>query len=199
MRMGRGKRAVTAVCFSNDESKVAAVGLDDDHTVTVFNAQSGAAMCSDKTGPDKVLDVAWSQSGNTFCTVGIKHVCFWECAGGALTKKKGLFGKAGPMCNMTSVAFLSNGKAVSGGTNGMVYLWEDRNCVKAVDVHGRGNAVHTIKVEGNRIFSGGKDNNVIELDQDLNKVGNPKAIGSCPRAIDFKDNNLLVGSRDGKI
>mmetsp|Transcript_25746 Transcript_25746/g.4328 ORF Transcript_25746/g.4328 Transcript_25746/m.4328 type:complete len:158 (+) Transcript_25746:1027-1500(+) len=103
------------------------------------------------------------------------------------------------MCNMTSVAFLANGKAVSGGTNGMVYLWEDRNCAKAVDVHGRGHAVHTIKVDGNRIFSGGRDNNICELDADLNKVGSPKPVGACPRAIDCKDNNLLVGSRDGKI
>mmetsp|Transcript_25746 Transcript_25746/g.4327 ORF Transcript_25746/g.4327 Transcript_25746/m.4327 type:complete len:159 (+) Transcript_25746:523-999(+) len=86
MDMGRGKRAVTAVCFSNDQTKVAAVGLDDDHTVIVFDAARGNQLCSDKTGPDKVLDVAWCQSGNRFCTVGIKHVCFWEVTNGALTK-----------------------------------------------------------------------------------------------------------------
>jgi hypothetical protein len=29
MEMGRGKRAVTAVAFNHDQTKVAAVGLDD--------------------------------------------------------------------------------------------------------------------------------------------------------------------------
>jgi microtubule-associated protein-like 6 len=198
-KLGRGRRAVTAVSFSADKRYVAIVDLHNDHYVSVWDAQSGQKQAEDKGGPDKVLDVAWAPSGTNFCTVGIKHIYFWEFNAGALSKKRGIYGDASKMCNMTAVQYLSNDTAVTGATNGDVYLWQGNQLQKTFNVHGQGQAVHTIRVVDGTIYSGGKDNKVHMLDSALNRKGTPLDVGSCPRAIDVMGQNVLVGSRDGTI
>ena len=88
--------------------------------------------------------------------MGLKHIYFW--IGGSLwSKKRGIFGSNGKMCDMVTVDFLSNGKAVTGGTNGFIYLWNENKCEVYVQIHANHAANHTLRVVGNTILAGGSD------------------------------------------
>ena len=197
-KLGRGRRGVSCIAFSHDGKYLAVADLHNDHYVSVWDASSGAKVSEMKGGPDKILDVCWNRSSYVFCTAGIKHIYFWDMSSGALTNNKGLFGQAGEQSNMTSVQWLSDGSAVTGGGNGQLYNWRGRELQKTVQVHGAGQAVHSLIIVNDKIFSGGKDNKVVELDASFNKV-KEHVLQSYPRALDVHDGNILVGTHDGVI
>ena len=66
-----------------------------------YDWKTGAKKFEEKGGPDKICDAAWSTTEDSFCTAGIKHIYFWRANG--FEKKRGIFGKAGKMCDMTCV------------------------------------------------------------------------------------------------
>jgi hypothetical protein len=102
------------------------------------------------------------------CTVGIKHIYFWFGAEG-YDKKRGIFGSAGKMCDMTTVQFLANGKAVTGGTNGAIYLWDRNNCERSIDIHAGNAANHTLRIVDGKILAGGSDKKLHVLNEELKK------------------------------
>ena len=82
---------------------------------------------------------------------------FWAGANG-YDKKRGIFGKVGKACNMTCVQWYEpSGKAISGGTNGYIYIWEGNQCFKSFAGHSGGKAIHTLKTHGSTTISGGAD------------------------------------------
>jgi hypothetical protein len=40
--------------------------------------ETGAVINIDKGGPDKIFWLEWSRTTESFCTVGIKHIFFWD-------------------------------------------------------------------------------------------------------------------------
>ena len=58
--------------------------------------------------------------------MGIKHIKFWDLEQGNMEEERGIYCGKGPMCNMTSVGWLSDGTCLTGGTNGRVYHWAGR-------------------------------------------------------------------------
>jgi microtubule-associated protein-like 6 len=196
--LGRGRRGVSCLGFSHDGRYVAAADLHNDHYVSVWDTANGTRVAEAKGGPDKILDLAWNHSSHSFVTAGIKHIYFWELKNGLLESQKGLFGQAGEQSNMTSAGWLADGTAVTGAANGQLYHWRGRELQKTYAVHGAGMPVHALAIIQDRIFSGGKDNKLIELNSSLTKV-KEHVLDSYPRAVDMHNNNILVGTRDGRI
>lgn len=196
--LGRGRRGVSCLGWSHDGKYVACADMHNDHYISVFDVDTGTRVAESKGGPDKVLDLAWSKSSHMFVTAGIKHIYFWDFKNGVLESQKGLFGQAGEQSNMTAAAWLNDGTAVTGAANGQLYHWRGRELQRTVQVHGAGQAVHALVIVNDRVFSGGKDNKVVELSSALAKV-REHVLDSYPRAIDMDNNNLLVGTRDGRI
>jgi WD40 repeat protein len=197
LRLGNGARAVTCLGFSHDGKYLAAADLSNDHYVRVWEWQAGRQVFEDKGGVDKILDLAWSTNSHNFATVGIKHVCFWTI-GATSSKAKGIFGSAGAMCNMTSATWLPDGTCITGGSNGMLYHWRERQLVAAKQVHPKGSTVHTVFATKTAVLSGGSDNKIRILDLSLNET-RTEDLPSCPRAIDMHDTSILVGLRNGSI
>lgn len=196
-RQGRDTRGVTSLAFSKDGTKLGSTGLDNDHTVFVWKWDNGQKLFSQKGGPDRILDCSFSPCKDTLLTVGIKHIYFWAGDEG-WKKRKGIFGKTGKMCNLTSCGFLSTGVAVTGGTNGSIYLWNENQCAKMVDIH-RGNAAcHTLRVDSDLIYTGGNDKCLHVLDANL-AIKTSHTMNSTPRAVDIKGNNIIVGCLNGDI
>ena len=196
-RNGRGSRGVTALAFSKDGNYLASCANDNDHNVRVWDWKSGSKVHEDKGGPDKILDANFNPTEDTLLTVGIKHIYFWNGANG-WDKKKGIFGKAGKMCTQTSCGFLSNGLAVTGGSNGSIYLWNDNVCAKSVDIHNGFAASHTLRVDNDMIYTGGNDKCLHVLDANLQKK-NTHNLPDTPRAVDVKGTNIIVGCYNGDI
>lgn len=165
--------------------------------IRVYKWESGSKVHEAKGGPDKILDACFSTTEDTLLTVGIKHIYFHRGAQG-FEKKKGIFGKVGKMCNLTSCGYLSTGVAVTGGTNGSIYLWEGNQCAKMVDIHNGNAACHTLRIDNDMIYTGGNDKCLHVLNSSLAKQS-CHTMDSTPRAVDIKGNNIIVGCINGDI
>ena len=196
-QQGRDSRAVAALGFSYDGRYLASADLHNDHNVRVWEWQKSLLLQTLKGGPDRILDLAWSPKTYSFCTAGVKHCEFWELNTATLTKKKGVFGGAGAMCNMTAIAWL-NESCLTAATNGQVYKWTGNQCGKTYQVHPAGATIHSIAVVSGKILTGGKDSTIRILNADFSEVRNI-AMESFARALDMVQDKVLCGNRDGSI
>jgi hypothetical protein len=69
---------------------------------------------------------------------------------------------------------------------------------KTIDAH-KGGFICTIRFSNGKLYSGGKDGNVVITNAASHTVEKSLSLGSLVRAVDAKDGQLLVGMRDGKI
>ena len=67
---------------SADGKKLASVGLDDDHTIVVWDWKRGEQLSASRGHKDKIFMLKWNPSSNDqMVTVGVKHIKFWTQAG----------------------------------------------------------------------------------------------------------------------
>ena len=73
------------VCYvlsAADGKKLASVGLDNDHSIVVWDWQRGERLATTRGHKDKIFLLSWNpSSGDQLVTVGIKHIKFWKQAG----------------------------------------------------------------------------------------------------------------------
>ncbi|XP_010771608.1 echinoderm microtubule-associated protein-like 6 [Notothenia coriiceps] len=101
-------KGVGYVNFSATGKLLLSVGVEPEHTITVWRWQEGSKVCSKAGHPDRIFVVEFRpDSDSQFVSVGIKHVKFWTLAGGALMYRKGVVGTVedARMQTMLSVAF----------------------------------------------------------------------------------------------
>ena len=138
----RGFNEVLALGFvgKNAEWSLVSVASDDQETiVSVHDIKTGLLRCSAVQRPPKVHALA--SNDTLFLTVGGRHVTFWEFAEEELRSKAGTCVR---VCNMPdhmfSATYLSMGGsslALTGGSDGGVYLWrsERAECILVVREH----------------------------------------------------------------
>ena len=82
---------------------LASVGLDDHHTLNVWDWRRGKVVGSARGHSDRIFDVQFKpHSATELITCGVKHIKFWVLHGNSLSGKKGIFGKKG-CCNIGCV------------------------------------------------------------------------------------------------
>lgn len=99
---------VCSVSFSATGKLLLSVGLDPEHTVTIWKWQEGAKVASRIGHTQRIFVAEFRPDSDThFVSVGIKHVRFWTLAGRALLSKKGVLStlEDARMQTMLSVAF----------------------------------------------------------------------------------------------
>ena len=75
---------------------LASVGLDDHHTLNVWDWKRGKVVATTRGHSDRIFDIQFSpHSPSELVTCGVKHIKFWTLRGNSLSGKKGLFGKKG--------------------------------------------------------------------------------------------------------
>ena len=93
---GFHKKAVVSVSFSDNGKYLASVGLDDHHTVAVYDWEAGAKLCQVECGPLRVFGVRFQPGSNSsLVTTGVKHLAFWTLQNDTLVKKEPRLGKRG--------------------------------------------------------------------------------------------------------
>ncbi|OMJ72735.1 hypothetical protein SteCoe_28741 [Stentor coeruleus] len=198
-RQDRDSRAVSCLGFSYDGQYLASADLHNDHNVRIWEwEKSGEKIAIIKSGPDRVLDLAWSLTELTFCTAGNKHIAFWNYNQGQkmLTKKNGIF-SSNPQVSMTSVAWTST-NCLTGGFNGCLYIWAGNTCIRTIRVHPENSTIHSVNVIRDTILTGGRDNVIQVLDLSF-KIIRTIQNSSFARALDMSGGNILCGNRDGSI
>ena len=94
-------------------------------------------------------------------TVGTKHIKFWDSQ--TLEGEKGIFGKAGEMTSFACAAFDDQGICYTGGANAQIYVWNGRTCMSTIKAH-KGGMVGALRWIAGKLYSGGKDGNLLIID-----------------------------------
>nr|XP_020441832.1 echinoderm microtubule-associated protein-like 6 isoform X2 [Monopterus albus] len=206
-------KGVSYINFSATGKLLLSVGVEPEHTITVWRWQEGSRVCSKAGHPDRIFVAEFRpDSDSQFVSVGIKHVKFWTLAGGALMYKKGVVGTVedGRMQTMLSVAFGANNLTFSGAVNGDVYVWRDHYLLRVVAKAHTGPVftMYTTLRDG-LIVTGGKERPTKEggavklWDQEMKRcrafqLETGQQV-ECVRSVCRGKGKILVGTKDGKI
>merc|ERR1711871_480849 len=226
---GFHRRGVNLLAWSPSGTMLATVGLDNDHSLAVYNTETGDLIASSKGHQSTVLDLLF-KSENEIIIVGVKHAKFFSLNGRRLKGKKGIFGKKGKIQPILCVASLGT-NVVTGQADGTLYLWQGRNCQMKTEKAKRHNgkilghagpvtSIWTMAREG--VVSGGRDGVVIVWDRTLTQLKRfniAKLKGSAPMArlgsnpggrervvlpcgiqsICMRDNQILAATNSGAL
>jgi hypothetical protein len=77
----KGSRSVTALAFNRDSTLIACADFHNDHHMYVFEWLSKTQRFCVNTGGNKIFSIEWSPVSDTFCSVGPKHIFFWDVKG----------------------------------------------------------------------------------------------------------------------
>ena len=169
------QKGIAALDFSPSETKLVAAGLDDNHSIAVYNLNTNALVASFKGDTNKILDLAWISEGE-FVTTGVKHYKLWRISGSRVKASRGKFGKL----NSCLVGLTVQGNtALCGNLTGHLIRWQGSTPTKAAQVHSK--ALDSLWAGNSVIVSGGKDGFVFILDNEFNKR----------QSFDFNSLNLM--------
>ncbi|GCB64382.1 hypothetical protein scyTo_0011737, partial [Scyliorhinus torazame] len=212
---GQHQRGVCALDFSSDGKNLVSIGLDDNHTIVVWDWKRGERQATSRGHKDKIFVVKCNPHHvDKLVTVGIKHIKFWQHAGGGLTSKRGIFGNMGRLETMMCVSYgQMEDMMFSGAANGDVYIWKINLLLKTVKAHdGPIFAMHALD---KGFVTGGKDG-IVELWDDIFErclktyAIKRAALSSGSKGLLLEDNpslraitlghgHILVGTKNGEI
>ncbi|DBA04109.1 TPA: hypothetical protein N0F65_004217 [Lagenidium giganteum] len=174
------ERGIALLAFSSSGDRLAAIGMDNDHTLSLYSLATGDGLtcvkllATMKSSKQQVWGLCLSDD-NELVTCGANHILFWELAtkgaSAALNMKKGLL-SSHKRCSTTAklkcAAFVSKNLVVSGQTDGSLYVWKGRNCVD-VKTKAHADEISSVFVDQRRrmLFSGGKDGMICVWDQHI--------------------------------
>ncbi|CAL8295460.1 unnamed protein product, partial [Arctogadus glacialis] len=204
---------VCSVSFSATGKLLLSVGLDPDHTVTIWKWQEGATVATRQGHTQRIFVAEFRPDSDThFVSVGIKHVRFWTLAGRALLSKKGVLStiEDARMQTMLSVAFGANNLTFTGTISGDVCVWKEHILVRVVAKAHTGPVftMYTTLRDG-LIVTGGKERpskegGALKLwDQELKRCRafrlETGQIIDCVRSVCRGKGKILVGTRNAEI
>ncbi|XP_061084047.1 echinoderm microtubule-associated protein-like 6 isoform X1 [Conger conger] len=212
---GHHQRGVCALDFSADGKSLVSVGIDDCHCIVVWDWKKGEKLATARGHKDKLFVVKCNPvQMDKLVTVGMKHIKFWQHAGGGLTFKRGVFGSLGKLETMMSVCYGRGEDLVfSGAATGDVYIWKDTALLKTIKAHD--GPVFAMYSLDKGFVTGGKDG-VVELWDDMFerclKTYAIKRAALSPgskglllednpsiRAITLGHGHILVGTKNGEV
>jgi WD40 repeat protein len=208
---------VNLLAFNADGSKLASVGMDNDHIVALWDWRANKMVASGIGGTSNLLGVAFSGDSTTICAVGVKTIEFFVVDKRALKSKPGRITHIGKRQTFCSVAYVHN-TAFVGCCSGEIYKFDSsRICVQTFQAHGVNEPVNSLRYceETGGLISGAKDGLSVTWDKQMKMVGTPVdmaedvgalRIGTQGSIIDCsivsavaKGNYVLVGTRGGDI
>nr|XP_040055346.1 echinoderm microtubule-associated protein-like 5 isoform X5 [Gasterosteus aculeatus aculeatus] len=203
---------VCALDFSADGKRLASVGLDDNHTIVLWDWRKGEKLSTMRGSKDKIFVVKMNPYlPDKLITAGVKHMKFWHKAGGGLIGRKGNMGKTETM--MCAVYGWSEEMVFSGTCTGDICIWRDMFLMKTVKAHdGPVFSVHALE---KGFVTGGKDGIVALWDDTFERCLKTYAIKRAVlapgskglllednpsiRAISLGHGHILVGTKNGEI
>ncbi|ETP32383.1 hypothetical protein F442_18894 [Phytophthora nicotianae P10297] len=170
---GFHQRFVNAICFSSDGTKLGSVGGDDDHSIAIYNWQSGVLSSQSRGERNNVRGICYHAASKEWVTCGDKHIRFWTEQGKNLTSKKAIFGtKAHQSGKVPSVfdCVVSFGQmVVAGGSTGHLVVFQNSvDVTKTVQAHDT--AVLALYATERELISGGKDSKIAVWDAQFSKM-----------------------------
>ncbi|KAK5925768.1 hypothetical protein CgunFtcFv8_021400 [Champsocephalus gunnari] len=212
---GHHSRGVCALEFTADGKSLVSVGIDEFHSIVIWDWKKGERLAKARGHKEKTFVVRSNPFRmDKLVTVGIKHIKFWQHSGGGLTFKRGIFGNLGKQETMMSACYgRSEDLVFSGATNGDVYIWRDTTLIKTIKAHD--GPVFAMCSLDKGFVTGGKDG-IVELWDDmferclktyaikraaLSPASKGLLLEDNPsiRAITLGHGHILLGTKNGEI
>nr|XP_024658595.1 echinoderm microtubule-associated protein-like 6 [Maylandia zebra] len=127
-------KGVGYVNFSATGKLLLSVGVEPEHTITVWRWQEGTKVTSKGGHTERIFVVEFRPDSDTqFVSVGIKHIKFWTLVGGSLMYKKGVIGSVedGRMQTMLSCCVRQQ-PDIHWRHQRDVYVWREHFLVRVV-------------------------------------------------------------------
>eukprot|EP00002_Diphylleia_rotans_P034049 TRINITY_DN7287_c0_g2_i1.p1 TRINITY_DN7287_c0_g2~~TRINITY_DN7287_c0_g2_i1.p1 ORF type:complete len:2704 (-),score=538.32 TRINITY_DN7287_c0_g2_i1:170-8281(-) len=201
-------RACILLDFSSNGRMLASVGLDDDHSIAIYNWEKGAMVANGKGSKQRILDCTFAPNSDTeLISVGVKHVGYHSVTGSTVTTKKGIFGTKAKSQTILSVNTLADGRVVTGASDGDVYIWTDRNVTEIIPQVHKGGAHAVCPLEDGSILTGGKDGmvkrlsgNPFRIDSGFEiRLPDPGDNSSCIKSLSSFNGAIVCGTIGGEI
>jgi microtubule-associated protein-like 6 len=159
------EKGIAALSFSPSGQLLLAVGMDDDHTLALYNLATNSLIVSNKGDREKILAADFI-SETEFVTIGIKHFKSWKLSGSKLVGNRGTFGKEDNI--LLSLTMDQNFGLLTGTSAGTVLRWVDGEAKKVAELHS--GAVDSLWACEQFLVTGGKDGVIHVLNSALEKV-----------------------------
>uniref|UniRef100_A0A3P8UFH2 EMAP like 6 n=1 Tax=Cynoglossus semilaevis TaxID=244447 RepID=A0A3P8UFH2_CYNSE len=206
-------KGIGYVNFSATGKLLLSVGVEPEHTITVWRWQEGTKVTSKGGHSERIFVVEFRPDSDTqFVSVGIKHIKFWTLVGGSLLYKKGVVSAVedSRMQTMLSVAFGANNLTFTGAINGDVYVWREHFLVRVVaKAHSGPVFPMSTTLRDGLIVTGGKERPTKEggavklWDQEMKRCRAFQLETGQPvenvRSVCRGKGKILVGTKDGEI
>ena len=196
LEQGLNTRAVAALCFSEDCKQLIAVDQAQTQVIRVYDWKESLTPTHILVvSKGRVWSVRFSPKGSLFCAVGKEHFSFWTLKGHEFAKHKP--GSMDTSANMNVVQWLSNGNCVTGGSDGQLYLWIDKNLKKKYAVF-EGCEILALAIVSDVIVLGGAGLTIRVLNATFKEVGRYQ-VPDWVMSVDKSGDNILCSTRNGII
>ena len=212
----------SAITFSKSSSIIAVAGLDDDHSISVYDWRQGILLSRGNGGGHHIFQLAFSLDGTELLQCGIKDLKIWDVGAFAASYTRPTYGEFTPPhpegeeldergeekeplpAQPVGYAqpFLSctyfTGRPIVGTADGHLYVYTNKVLMEKVFAHPNGVTVMSSSDANEKLITGGPDGLVVVRNTNLEKVA------AYPVAAYVLSNNLGVISaflhpKDGKI
>nr|CCA15182.1 hCG1784313 putative [Albugo laibachii Nc14] len=177
---GFHQRAVNAICFCSDKKKLGSVGMDDDHSIAIYNYANRQLVASARGDRNQVFSIAYNASSEEWITCGVKHIRFWKEQGKNLTSKRAIF-RSFPATKKKSqqkettrapadtfecvTVFEKSG--IVGGSDGFLYQFISGSHEANAIITAHSTSVYALYSNIDCLFSGSKDGTIHRRDAKL--------------------------------
>ncbi|KAJ6240191.1 echinoderm microtubule-associated protein-like elp-1 [Anaeramoeba flamelloides] len=194
---------IASISFAKKSTLIVTVGLDSNHTVSLWDWNQERLLSSAVGAGTKSLNLQFVGNRNDlFVVTGINHIQFWSISQNySLKVTPGIFDKNVDGM-LLSLAIPNESTVLTGSRSGHIIVWSTHsfNITQTVKAHVGPCYALNIARNGD-ILSGGKDGKVNIFDgSTYSKKYFIKSIVSGPiRALDLIENTLVTGSQKNQI
>ena len=200
-------KSVSNLAFSFSSKLIATVGLDEDHTISIYDWRSGMLVSRAYGGSPHVLDIAFSEDDLNLVTCAVKEIRVWSnIMSRTPSYIKPALGEIGQLQAYLTCRYFA-GNPTIGTADGNLYVFIERTLKTAVKAHDGPVATMAVNSQGNSLVTGSKDGAVriwnvhLECTKEI-PIGavyssnNPKV-----RSVAFSadGNNVIIGTRGAEI
>ena len=205
--IGIHARGIAHLAFSPSGHRLGSIGMDDNHTLVVYNTLNHTVMARTKVDKSRVLSLSFG-SDVELVAAGVRFIKFITLSqqDSSVKEKKGIFGKANNV--ILSVAFLGS-DCITGSADGHIYRWKSRSINTKKKAHT--GPVTCLYAPDDGVFgfvSGGQDG-YINIWKTLSETPRKIHIGSLPgiptpylpeiQSLCCMQSYILVGTKSSDI